>query len=79
MITVRVLGTGCPRCQELEKMCFNVSAENNIDADIQKISDLNEIMSYDVMQTPALVINGKVKVSGKLPAPSTLLKWLQDG
>jgi small redox-active disulfide protein 2 len=78
MVVVKVLGSGCARCNELEKMCFNVAADNNIDADIQKISDLKEIMSYGIMQTPGLVINGKVKISGKLPNASTLLHWMQE-
>jgi len=79
MVLVKVLGTGCARCNELEKMCFNIAAKNNIDADIQKITDLKEIMSYGIMQTPGLVINGKVKISGKLPTASTLLNWMQEG
>jgi small redox-active disulfide protein 2 len=79
MVEIKVLGTGCTRCNELEKMCFNVAAENNIDADIKKISDLKEIMSYGIMQTPGLVINGKVKLSGKLPTATSLLHWMQEG
>ncbi|HWQ82854.1 MAG TPA: thioredoxin family protein [Ignavibacteria bacterium] len=79
MVEVKVLGSGCARCKELEKMCFNVAVDNNIDADIQKISDLKEIMSYGIMQTPGLVINGKVKLAGKLPTAPTLLHWMQEG
>ncbi len=79
MLKIKVLGAGCARCKELEKMCFNVAAENNIDADIQKITDIKEIMSYGIMQTPGLVINGKVKLSGKLPSASTLLNWMLEG
>jgi small redox-active disulfide protein 2 len=79
MVVVRVLGAGCARCSELERMCFNVAAENNIDADIQKITDLKEIMSFGIMQTPGLVINGKVKINGKLPTPATLLHWMLEG
>jgi small redox-active disulfide protein 2 len=79
MVEIKVLGTGCARCNELEKMCFNVAAENNIDADIKKISDLKEIMSFGIMQTPGLVINGKVKLSGKLPTATSLLHWMQEG
>lgn len=78
MVEIKVLGTGCARCNELEKMCYNVAAENNIDADIKKVTDLKEIMSYGIMQTPGLVINGKVKISGKLPTSSTLLNWMQE-
>jgi small redox-active disulfide protein 2 len=78
MVEIRILGTGCPKCNELERLCFNVAAQHNIDADIQKITDITQIMSYGVMQTPALVINGKVKIAGKLPTPSTLLHWIQE-
>ncbi|MBI5403978.1 MAG: TM0996/MTH895 family glutaredoxin-like protein [Ignavibacteriae bacterium] len=78
MVEIKVLGTGCARCNELEKLCYNVAAENNIDADIKKVSDLKEIMSYGIMQTPGLVINGKVKISGKLPTSSTLLNWMKE-
>lgn len=78
MVTIRVLGTGCAKCIELERMCLNVAEENNINADIQKITDLKEIMSYGIMQTPGLVINGEVKLSGKLPTVTTLLRWMQE-
>lgn len=78
MIEVRVLGTGCARCIELEKLCLKVASENNINAEIQKITDIKEIMSYGIMQTPGLVINGKVKLTGKIPTSTTLLHWLQE-
>lgn len=78
MLEIKVLGTGCARCKELEKMCLNVAAENNINADIQKITDIKDIMSYGIMQTPGLVINGVVKLSGKLPTASTLLNWMKE-
>jgi small redox-active disulfide protein 2 len=78
MLEIKVLGSGCARCKELERMCFDVAAENNITADIQKITDLKDIMSYGIMQTPGLVINGVVKLSGKLPTTSTLLQWMKE-
>lgn len=78
MLEIKVLGTGCARCKELERMCFDVAAENNITADIQKVTDLKDIMSYGIMQTPGLVINGVVKLSGKLPTSSTLLQWMRE-
>jgi predicted DsbA family dithiol-disulfide isomerase len=59
-------------------MCFIVASDNNITADIKKITDLKEIMSYGIMQTPGLVINGKVMLSGKLPSQSTLLHWMKE-
>ena len=78
MLEIKVLGTGCARCKELERMCFDVAAENNITADIQKVTELKEIMSYGIMQTPGLVINGVVKLSGKLPTSSSLLQWMKE-
>ncbi|HEY5122942.1 MAG TPA: thioredoxin family protein [Ignavibacteria bacterium] len=78
MVTIRILGPGCVRCNDLEKLCMNVLAENNIDADIQKISDMKIIAGYGVMSTPGLVINDKVYCSGKLPTKSTLLHWIMD-
>lgn len=78
MLEIKVLGTGCARCKELERMCFDVAAENNITADIQKVTELKDIMSYGIMQTPGLVINGIVKLSGKLPTSSTLLQWMKE-
>jgi small redox-active disulfide protein 2 len=78
MLTIRVYGPGCDRCRELEKMCFNVCAENDIDADIQKISDTAKIASLGIMATPALIINEKLYVSGKLPTKNTLAHWIKE-
>jgi small redox-active disulfide protein 2 len=78
MLEIKVLGTGCARCKELERMCFDVAAENNITVDIQKVTELKEIMSYGIMQTQGLVINGVVKLSGKLPTSSSLLQWMKE-
>jgi small redox-active disulfide protein 2 len=78
MLTIRVLGSGCPTCNELEKMCINVLAEENIDADFQKITELKKIAEFGVMQTPALIINGKIYLQGKLPVKSTLTNWIRQ-
>ena len=78
MLKIRVLGPGCVRCNDLEKLCMNVLAENDIDADIQKITDIKEIAKLGIISTPALIINDKVMVSGKLPTKSTLLHWIKE-
>jgi len=57
---------------------MNVLAENDIDADIQKITDIKEIAKLGIISTPALIINDKVMVSGKLPTKSTLLHWIKE-
>lgn len=78
MLTIRVLGMGCPSCNELDRMVINYLAEENIDADYLKITDLKQFASYGVMQTPALVINGKVYCRGKLPTKTTLAHWIRQ-
>ena len=64
---IKVLGTGCPKCKTLEKTVINSLAELNIAADVSKVEDIMKIMEYGVMRTPALVINGKVVLSGYVP------------
>ncbi len=75
MITIKVLGMGCPRCNELERNCFNIAAELNFDADIQKITDMKTIAESGIIHTPALIINDKVYCQGKLPTLNTLKNW----
>lgn len=78
MLNIKVLGSGCANCINLEKMCKEVVAENGIDAEIEKVTEYKDIMSYGIMSTPGLVINGKVVHSGKLPTKSTLTHWLMN-
>ena len=64
---IKVLGTGCPKCKALEKAVLNSISELQLEANVSKVEDIVQIMQFGVMQTPALVINGKVVVSGRLP------------
>jgi small redox-active disulfide protein 2 len=65
---IKVLGTGCPKCKSLEKSVINALAELDIAANVTKVEDITEIMSYGIMVTPALVINGVVVVKGRVPS-----------
>ena len=78
MLNIKVLGSGCANCITLEKLCKEVVAENGIEAEIEKVTDYKDIMSYGIMSTPGLVLNGKVVHSGKLPTKSTLTHWLMN-
>jgi small redox-active disulfide protein 2 len=78
MLSIKVLGSGCANCVNLEKLCKEVIAENNIKAELEKVTDYKDIMSYGMMSTPGLVIDGKVVLSGKLPTKSTLTHWLMN-
>lgn len=74
---IEILGTGCPKCMKLEAMVKTAINKMSIDAEITHIYDIDEILSYNVMMTPALVVNGVVKISGKLPSEKDLEKLLQ--
>jgi small redox-active disulfide protein 2 len=75
---IRILGTGCPRCNELEKRTFNALAELNVAADLQKVKDIKEISKYGVFATPGVVINNKVKSSGRLPSSEEIKTWIKE-
>ena len=65
---IKVLGPGCPKCKTLEKVTRDAVAEAGIDATIEKVEDIVKIMEYRVMQTPVLVVNEKVVLSGQVPS-----------
>jgi len=73
---IKVLGTGCPKCRALEKAVINCLAELDIAADVNKVEDINEMMEYGILRTPALVINGVVAVSGRVPSGKELKELL---
>lgn len=73
---IKVLGTGCQKCLTLEKAVKDVVAENGIDAVVSKVEDIVQIMGYGVMATPALVIDGKVVVKGRVPSSKEILSIL---
>jgi len=76
-ISLKILGSGCAKCKKLEEVTSEVVKENNFDADIQKVEDLVQIMSYRVMVTPALVINEKIVVSGRVPSKSEIKSFIE--
>ena len=73
---IEVLGTGCAKCKQLEKDVYNALAELNIAADVSKVQDIQKIMSYKIMSTPALVVDGQVKIAGRLPRKEELHSYL---
>jgi small redox-active disulfide protein 2 len=75
---IRILGPGCPRCGEVEKRTINALAELNVGANVQKITDIKKISEYRVFATPGLVINGKVKSSGRIPSLKEIKIWIQE-
>ncbi|MFN8134827.1 MAG: thioredoxin family protein [Bacteroidales bacterium] len=65
---IKILGTGCTNCKNLEKATFNAVAELNLNANVSKVEDIQQIMSYGIMRTPALVVDEKVIMSGRVPS-----------
>ena len=75
---IKVLGTGCARCKSLEKITTRAVEELNLDATVEKVEDIQKIMEYAVMRTPALVINEKVVVSGQVPKITDLKELITN-
>ncbi len=73
---IKILGTGCPKCKTLDKLTHEVVEKNNIDATITKVEDIMEIMKYGVMSTPALVVDGKVILKGRVPSAEEIKQLL---
>jgi len=73
---IKILGPGCPKCKTLEKMTRDVVEQNGIEATVSKVEDIVAIMNYGVMSTPALVVNEKVVLKGRLPSAEELKKLL---
>lgn len=71
-ISIKILGTGCSKCKETGDLVQRFITENKLDAKIEKVEDIMEIMKYDVMSTPAVVINEEVKIKGKIPSRADL-------
>lgn len=76
MKKVKVLGPGCPKCIELAKRSQEAAQSVGGDIEVEKVTDLKQIMSYGVMMTPALVVDGQVKVVGKVPSVEEIKKMI---
>jgi small redox-active disulfide protein 2 len=73
---VKILGTGCPKCKTLEQMTRDIISQNNIDATVTKVDDIMDIMKYNIITTPALVIDEKVVVKGRVPSAEEIKQLL---
>jgi len=75
---IKVLGPGCKKCQSLKEAVKEVVDEMGVDAEIIEVTDVNEISNYDVLMTPGLVVNEKVKVFGRVPKKKDIKKYIAD-
>jgi small redox-active disulfide protein 2 len=75
---IKILGTGCARCHDLEKTTSETIKELGIDATIEQVKDINKIMEFPILTTPGLVINGKVVCSGKVPTKKEVIEYINN-
>ena len=78
MLTIKVLGSGCANCKRVEQIAHKVITDMGIEAEVIKVTDYNDIMAYNIMSTPGLVINEKVVSTGRIPTPAEVTTWLAN-
>ena len=76
MLTIKVLGSGCANCKKLEAVARQVVGQLAIEAEVIKVTEYPDIMAYNIMSTPGLVINEKVVSTGRIPTPAEVTTWL---
>lgn len=77
MPTLKILGSGCANCKKLEAVAREAAANAGIQADFVKVTNMQDIMTYDILSTPALVIDEKVVCSGRIPTQAEVADWLK--
>ena len=73
---IKVLGPGCAKCQQAEKVVKEAVAESGVSATVEKVTDIRKIAEYGVFGTPAVVVDGEVKCVGKVPSKQDVTKWI---
>ena len=76
---IKILGSGCAKCNRLEQLTREVVAELGIEATFEHVKEMDKIMAYPIMTTPALVVDEQVKVAGRIPSKAELVGWLKAG
>ena len=78
MLTIKILGTGCPNCKKTEEIARQAAADMGMQAEFVKITNYADIMQYEILSTPGLVINEKVVCSGRIPTQAEVTTWLAN-
>ncbi len=76
MLTIKVLGSGCANCQKVEQIAKKVVGTLSVDATVQHVTDMKEIMRYSILTTPGLVVNEKVVCAGRIPSEAEVTNWI---
>lgn len=77
-MVIKLLGSGCTKCKLLEQKLLRLKENHQLSFEIEKVTQLNDIIAYGIMMTPGLVINEAVKSYGKIPKDEEILQWIQD-
>lgn len=77
MKKIEILGTGCPKCKQLAANAEQAATELGIEYELEKVTDINDIMKFGMMMTPGIAVDGEVKASGKVVAADQIKPWLQ--
>lgn len=78
MTIIKILGSGCANCKRVEQITHKVITDMGIEAEVIKVTDYAEIMAYNIMSTPGLVINEKLVSTGRIPTPAEITTWLTN-
>jgi small redox-active disulfide protein 2 len=78
MLTIKVLGSGCANCKRLEQIARKVVSDMALEAEVIKVTEYPEIMKYNILSTPGLVVNEKVVSSGRIPTPAEVTTWVTN-
>jgi small redox-active disulfide protein 2 len=76
-VEIKILGIGCPKCRRLEELAREAADELGVEATFTKVKEMDAIMAYDITSTPALVIDEKVKSSGRIPRKEEIAGWIR--
>lgn len=76
MLKIKILGSGCANCKKLEAVARDAATTSGLEAEFEKVTDMKAILAYDILSTPALVINDKVVASGRIPTKAEVQQWL---
>jgi len=77
-VEIKILGTGCTKCRRLERLAREVAGELGVEATLTKVKDMAEIMAYDIISTPGLVIDEEVRAAGRIPQREEVAAWIRQ-